>query len=110
MTATFGEFLTKAGVHIAGAVAFRGELPDSVRSESVGALGRLVAALARYLSDLPQPDDPGLTGPRCQTRRRRPPLKPGSRCAELPEAWGTAPPSHNTPTPWHGICPPLPPA
>jgi hypothetical protein len=64
MTATFGEFLTLAGVHIASAVAFRGELPDRVRSESVGELGRLVAALARYLSDLPQPDDPGLTGPR----------------------------------------------
>jgi hypothetical protein len=59
MTATFGELLTLAGVHIAGAVAFRGELPDSVRSESVGELGRLVAALARYLSDLPRPDDPG---------------------------------------------------
>lgn len=27
MTATFGEFLTLAGYHIAGAVAFRGELP-----------------------------------------------------------------------------------
>jgi hypothetical protein len=64
MTATFGELLTLAGDHIAGAVAFRGELPDSVRSESVGELGRLVAALARYLSDLPPPDDPGLTGPR----------------------------------------------
>ncbi len=63
MTATLGEFLTLAGDHIAGAVAFRGELPDSVRSESVGELGRLVAALARYLSDVPQPD-PGLTGPR----------------------------------------------
>ena len=64
MTATFGEFLTLAGDHIAGAVAFRGELPDAVRSESVGELGRLVAALARYLSDVPQPADPGLTGPR----------------------------------------------
>src|SRR5258707_892554 len=42
MTATFGEFLTLAGDHIAGAVAFRGELPDSMRSESVGELGRPV--------------------------------------------------------------------
>ena len=58
MTATFGDFLDPAARHIGAAVAFRGDLPSSVREDAVAELGRLVAAIARYLGDLPLPDSP----------------------------------------------------
>jgi hypothetical protein len=58
MTARLGDFLTPAGDHIAAAVAFRGELPGSARDEAIAELGRVVSALARYIGDLPAPEDP----------------------------------------------------
>ena len=57
MTARLGDFLTPAGDHIAAAVAFRGELPDSAREDAIAELGRVVSALARYICDLPAPED-----------------------------------------------------
>src|ERR1022692_3436490 len=58
MTATFGDFLDPAARHIGAAIAFRGDLPDSVREDAIAELGRLVATMARYLGDLPFPDSP----------------------------------------------------
>jgi hypothetical protein len=58
MTALLGDFLAPAGEHIAAAVAFRGELLGSARDDAIAELGRVVSALARYIGDLPAPEDP----------------------------------------------------
>ena len=54
-TPVFGEFLGPAGEHITAAVSFRGELPYDAQCGVVRQLDRLVATLARYLTDLPLP-------------------------------------------------------
>lgn len=58
MTPVFGEFLEPAREHITAAVSHRGELPYSAQCGVVWQLHRLAAALARYLSDLPDEPSP----------------------------------------------------
>jgi hypothetical protein len=62
MTPAFGEFLHPAAGHITAAVCDPGDLPADARDAAVGELGRLITILARYLADLPMPDefDPAL--------------------------------------------------
>jgi hypothetical protein len=56
-TPVFGEFLGPAGEHITAAVSFRGDLPYEARCGVVRQLDRLVTTLARYLTDLPLPNE-----------------------------------------------------
>jgi len=58
-TPVFSEFLGPAGEHITAAVSFRGDLPYEAQCGVVRQLDRLVATLARYLTDLPLPDGLG---------------------------------------------------
>ena len=64
-----GEFLHPAAGHLVAAVSAPDDVPDDARDTVTWELGRVVAALARYLRDLPLPDefDPALN----------PALKPG---------------------------------
>ena len=55
-TPVFGEFLGPAGEHITAAVSFRGDLAYEAQCGVVRQIDRLVATLARYLTDLPLPD------------------------------------------------------
>lgn len=61
-TPVFGEFTRPAAVHLTAAVAFPTSLPDESRDAVTSQLGRLITTLARYLEDLPLPDqfDPAL--------------------------------------------------
>ena len=63
VTPVFGEFTRPAAAHITAAVAFPTSLPGEARNAVVAHLGRLITTLARYLDDLPLPDqfDPGLS-------------------------------------------------
>jgi len=72
-TPTLGEFLHPAAAHLTAAVSSAGDLPDDARDAVTRELGRVVTTLARYLSDLPLPDefDPALN----------PALKPAARAA-----------------------------
>jgi len=54
--AVFGEFLTRAGEHIAAVVSVPSELPDGARCGVIRELDRLVPTLARYLTDVAPPD------------------------------------------------------
>jgi hypothetical protein len=49
----FGDFLRSAGDHITAATSFRSELPYTAQLGALRHLDRLVAALTRYLTDLP---------------------------------------------------------
>ena len=49
----FGDFLRSAGEHITAATSFRSELPHTAQLGALRHLDRLVAALTRYLTDLP---------------------------------------------------------
>jgi hypothetical protein len=49
----FGDFLRSAGDHITAAVSYRSELPYTAQLGAIRHLDRLIAALARYLTDLP---------------------------------------------------------
>jgi hypothetical protein len=49
----FGDFLGPAGEHITAAASFRSELPDSAQRGAVRQIGRLVATVSNYLTDLP---------------------------------------------------------
>ena len=80
VTPVFGEFLGPAGEHISAAVSFRGELPYDAQCGVVGQLDRLVATLARYLTDLP--DGPDLN--------RRPERSAGTRNVAARLALGRA--------------------
>ena len=62
MTPVFGEFLHPATGHITAAVSSPADLPDETRGAVTRELSRLVTTLARYLGDLPLPDefDPAL--------------------------------------------------
>ena len=73
MTPVFGEFLHPAAEHITAAVSSSADLPDETRGAITRELARLVTTLARYLGDLPLPDefDPALN----------PALKPEARAA-----------------------------
>src|SRR5712691_3117315 len=73
MTPVFGEFLHPATEHITAVVASSADLPDKTRGAVTRELARLVTTLARYLDDLPLPDefDPALN----------PALKPEVRAA-----------------------------
>ena len=73
MTPVFGEFLRPATEHITAVVSSPADLPDETRGAVIRELARLVTTLARYLSDLPLPDefDPALN----------PALKPEARAA-----------------------------
>ena len=53
--AVFGEFLTRAGEHITGAVSIPSELPDGARCGVIRELDRLVSTLARHLTDVAPP-------------------------------------------------------
>ena len=68
-----GEFLHPAAGHLVAAVSAPDDVPDDARDTVTWELGRVVAALARYLRDLPLPDefDPALN----------PALKPAARAA-----------------------------
>jgi hypothetical protein len=55
MTAVFGDFLHPAREHIAAASQIHDNLPADVIYAVIGQFGRLLPALARYLSDLPAP-------------------------------------------------------
>jgi hypothetical protein len=48
-----GDFLRSAGDHITAATSFRSELPHTAQAGALRHLDRLVAALTRYLTDLP---------------------------------------------------------
>jgi hypothetical protein len=73
MTPVFGEFLHPATGHITAAVSSPADLPDETAGAVTRELSRLVTTLARYLGDLPLPDefDPALNQA----------LKPGARAA-----------------------------
>ena len=73
MTPIFGEFLHPAIEHITAAVSSPADLPDETRGAVTRELSRLVTTLARYLGDLPLPEefDPALNQA----------LKPGARAA-----------------------------
>jgi hypothetical protein len=62
MTPVFGEFLHPATRHITAAVSSPADFPDETRGAVIRELARLVTTLARYLGDLPLPDefDPAL--------------------------------------------------
>lgn len=62
-TPVFGEFLGSAGEHITAAVSFRGDLPYEAQCGVVRQLHRLVATLARYLTDLPLPSESAAQAP-----------------------------------------------
>ncbi len=84
-TPALGEFLGPAAGHLTAAVSTPGGLPDDARGTVTRELGRVVTALARYLRDLPLPDefDPALD----------PALKPEARAdAEARQAlqWAAA--------------------
>ena len=53
----FGDFLDAASGHIAAAVAYPGALAAAERCGVVRELDRVVSTLARYLGDLPLPDE-----------------------------------------------------
>ena len=53
----FGDFLDAASGHIAAAVAYPGALTGAERCGVVRELDRMVSTLARYLGDLPLPDE-----------------------------------------------------
>ena len=57
MTPLFGEFLYPATEHITAAVSSPADLPDETRVAVTRELARLVTTLARYLGDLPLPDE-----------------------------------------------------
>ena len=57
MTPLFGEFLHPATEHITAAVCSPADLPDETRGAVTRELARLVTTLARYLGDLPLPDE-----------------------------------------------------
>jgi hypothetical protein len=73
MTPIFGEFLHPATGHITAVVSSPAELPDETGGAVARELSRVVTTLARYLGDLPLPDefDPALN----------PALKPEVRAA-----------------------------
>jgi len=84
-TPALGEFLQPAAGHLNAAVSSPSDLPDEARDAAIQELGRVVTALARYLRDLPLPDefDPALD----------PMLKPAARAgAEARQAlqWAAA--------------------
>jgi hypothetical protein len=56
-TPTFGEFIDPARGHIRAAVSFTGELDGDAKRGVIQQLHRTVATLARYLSDMPVPDE-----------------------------------------------------
>jgi hypothetical protein len=57
MTPVFGEFLYPATEHITAAVSSPADLPDETTGAVTLELSRLVTTLARYLGDLPLPDE-----------------------------------------------------
>ena len=57
MTAVFGDFLRPAGEHITAAVSIQDQLPAEATYGIVRQFGRLLSTLARYLGDLPGPDE-----------------------------------------------------
>ena len=59
MTPIFGEFLHPAARHITAAVSSPADFPDETTGAVTRELGRLVTTLARYLGDLPLPDEFG---------------------------------------------------
>ena len=63
VTAVFGEFTGAAAGHITAAVALPTSPPGEARDAVTAQLGRLITTLARYLDDLPLPDqfDPALS-------------------------------------------------
>ena len=73
VTPVFGEFLHPATRHITAVVSSTADLPDETRGAVIRELARLVTTLARYLGDLPLPDefDPALN----------PALRPEARAA-----------------------------
>ena len=85
VTPTLGEFLHPAAAHLTAAVSSASDLPYDARDAVTRELGRVVTTLARYLGDLPLPDefDPALD----------PALRPAARAgAEARQAlqWAAA--------------------
>jgi len=56
-TPVFGDFLGPADEHIAAAVSFSGDLPYDAQRGVIRQLDRLLTTMARFLTDLPPPDD-----------------------------------------------------
>jgi hypothetical protein len=63
MAPVFGDFLDAASGHVAAAVSVPGDPAGEAKCGTVRELDRVVTTLARYLGDLPLPDDfsPGTT-------------------------------------------------
>src|SRR5260370_3889397 len=57
MAAVFGDFLDAASGHVAAAVSVPGDPAGEAKCGMVRELDRVVTTLARYLGDLPLPDD-----------------------------------------------------
>jgi len=67
MPPVFGDFLAQASGHIAAAVSIQDELPAETLNGAVRSLDRVVTTLARYIGDMPLPDEfdqaPSADGP-----------------------------------------------
>jgi hypothetical protein len=63
MPPVFGDFFAQAGGHIATAVSIRDELQDEALSGTVRGLECVVTTLARYVADVPLPDEFGGCAP-----------------------------------------------